>query len=78
VICTHPISTVLEADITGYFDAIVRELLIEVIGKRISDGSILGLIGKWINVGVIEDDRLIVTETGTGQGQVISPLLANI
>jgi RNA-directed DNA polymerase len=36
------------------------------------------LIGKWINVGVIEDGRLLLSETGTGQGQVISPLLANI
>ena len=77
-ICTRPISTVLEADISGYFDAIVRELLIEMIEKRVSDASILRLIGKWINVGVIEDGRLLVSETGTGQGQVISPLLANI
>jgi group II intron reverse transcriptase/maturase len=78
VICTRPISTVLEADITGYFDAIVREMLIEMIEKRVSDASILRLIGKWINVGVIEDGRLLVSDTGTGQGQVISPLLANI
>jgi RNA-directed DNA polymerase len=78
VICTRPISTVLEGDITGYFDAIVRELLVEMIEKRVRDGSILRLIGKWINVGVIEDGRLLVSETGTGQGQVISPLLANI
>ena len=47
-----------------------------MIEKRVSDGSILRLIGKWINVGVIDDGRLLVTETGTGQGQVISPLLA--
>jgi group II intron reverse transcriptase/maturase len=78
VICQRPISTVLEADICGYFDAIVRSLLMEMIEKRVSDGSILRLIGKWINVGVIDDGRLLVTETGTGQGQVISPLLANI
>jgi RNA-directed DNA polymerase len=78
VICQHPISTVLEADIKGYFDAIVRELLMEMIEKRVNDGSILRLIGKWIHVGVIDDGRLIVSETGTGQGQVISPLLANI
>jgi RNA-directed DNA polymerase len=78
VICRRPISYVLEADIRGYFDAIVRGLLIELIKKRVSDGQILRLIGKWINVGVIEDGRLLVTETGTGQGQVISPLLANI
>jgi RNA-directed DNA polymerase len=74
----RPISVVLEADISGYFDAIVRDLLMEMIEKRVSDGSILRLIGKWINVGVIDEGRLIVTETGTGQGQVISPLLANI
>jgi RNA-directed DNA polymerase len=77
-ICQRPISTVLEADITGYFDAIVRNLLSEMIEKRVSDGSIHRLIGKWIKVGVIEDGRLLVTETGTGQGQVISPMLANI
>ena len=78
VIVARPITTVLEADIKGYFDAIVRDLLVEMIEKRVSDGSILRLIGKWIKVGVIEGDRLLVTETGTGQGQVISPLLANI
>jgi RNA-directed DNA polymerase len=78
VICRRPISTILEADISGYFDAIVRSLLTEMIEKRVCDGTILRLIGKWINVGVIEDGRLLVSETGTGQGQVISPLLANI
>src|SRR6266705_430990 len=78
VLCRRPISTILEADISGYFDAIVRSLLIEMIEKRVSDGTILRLIGKWINVGVIEDGRLLISETGTGQGQVISPLLANV
>jgi len=78
VICTRPISTVLEADISGYFDAIVRGQLMEMIGRRVSDGAILRLIGKWINVGVIDEGRLLVAETGVGQGQVISPLLANI
>jgi len=78
VLNTRPVSTVLEADITGYFDAIVRSALMEMIEKRVVDGTILRLIGKWINIGVIEDGRLLVSETGTGQGQVISPLLANI
>ncbi len=49
-----------------------------MIEKRVTDGSVLRLIGKWIKVGVIEDGRLLVSETGTGQGQPISPLLANI
>ena len=50
----------------------------ELVEKRIGDSSLLRLIGKWIHVGVVEDGRLLVTETGVGQGQVISPLLANI
>ena len=78
VICRGPMGYVLEADICGYFDAIVRERLMEMIERRVGDRSILRLIGKWINVGVIEEGRLLVTKTGVGQGQVISPLLANI
>lgn len=69
---------VLEADISGYFDAIVRKKLVEMIERRVKDGSILRLIGKWINVGVIDEGRLLTSETGIGQGQVVSPLLANI
>jgi group II intron reverse transcriptase/maturase len=77
-ICHGPMAYVLEADIQGYFDHIVRSQLMAFIERRIGDGSLLRLIQKWIHVGVIEDGRLLVTETGTGQGQVISPLLANI
>jgi RNA-directed DNA polymerase len=78
VICQRPMRYVLEADICAYFDKIVRSQLMEWIEKRVRDGSILRLIRKWINVGVLEDGRLLVTQTGVGQGQVISPLLANI
>jgi RNA-directed DNA polymerase len=77
-ICCGPIAYVLEADIQGYFDAIVRSQLMAFVERRIGDSSLLRLIRKWIHVGVIEDGRLLVSETGTGQGQVISPLLANI
>jgi RNA-directed DNA polymerase len=69
---------IVEADIQGYFDAIVRSKLIEMIERRVKDGSILRLIGKWINIGAVDKGRLLVSETGTGQGQTISPLLANI
>jgi RNA-directed DNA polymerase len=71
-------SWVLELDIASYFDSIVREQLMEMIEERISDASILRLIRKWINIGVIDDGRLLVSETGTGQGQIVSPLLANV
>jgi len=78
ILFREPISCVLELDISSYFDAIVRKLLMEMIERRISDSSILRLIGKWIHVGVIDDGRLLSSETGIGQGQVISPFLANV
>lgn len=78
IICQRPIAYVLEADICGYFDAIVRERLMEMIERRVKDGSIHRLIAKWINAGIIENGGLLVAETGVGQGQPISPLLANI
>ena len=77
-LCRGSVAYVLEADICGYFDAIVRSQLMEFVERRIGDGSLLRLIRKWLHVGVLEDGRLLVTETGTGQGQVISPLLANV
>src|SRR5215831_10026803 len=74
----RPMEWILEIDIKAYFDSIVREQLMEMIEKRISDGSILRLIRKWIQVGHIDEGRLFVSDTGTGQGQTISPLLANV
>ena len=78
VLCRKPMEFVLELDICSYFDSIVRKLLVEMIERRVTDSDILRLIGKWINVGVMDEGRLLVSETGTGQGQIISPLLANI
>ena len=78
VICRQPTEWILELDIVSYFDSIVREQLMEMIKRRVSDASILRLIGKWINIGAVDDGRLLTSETGTGQGQIISPLLANI
>src|ERR1700682_189811 len=78
VLCRKPTEYVLELDFSSYFDSIVRKQLMEMVEQRINDASILRLIGKWINVGVVDDGRLLTSETGTGQGQIISPLLANI
>jgi group II intron reverse transcriptase/maturase len=78
VICRKPTAYVLELDISSYFDTIVREQLMEMIEKRISDASILKLLRKWINVGVVDEGKLLLSETGTGQGQIVSPLLANV
>jgi group II intron reverse transcriptase/maturase len=78
ILFREPITYVLELDIKSYYDSIVRKHLVEMIGRRVSDGSILRLIGKWINVGVIDEGRLLETEDGVGQGQVVSPFLANV
>src|ERR1700736_5134191 len=78
VICTRSTGWILELDITAYFASIVREQLMEMIEKRVSDSSVLRLIRKWIQVGVIDQGQLLVSDKGTGQGQTISPLLANI
>src|SRR6266705_1735866 len=78
VICRRPTGWVLEIDIRAYFDSIVRSALVEMIEKRVTDSSVLRLIRKWIQVGVIDQGQFLVSDKGTGQGQTISPLLANI
>ena len=52
--------------------------LIRFVEHRIGDRRIIRLITKWLKAGVLEDGRLVVTEEGTPQGAVISPLLATI
>jgi len=78
ILFRESITQVLELDIKSYFESIVRRQLRQMIERRISDGRILQLIGKWVNVGVIDAGRLLETEEGVGQGQVISPFLANV
>jgi len=72
------INWILSADITGLFDNINHELLKDLIRLRVNDGRILQLIGKWLNAGVMEDDRTTYPDKGTPQGGVVSPLLSNI
>lgn len=72
------VNWILTADITGLFDNIEHDTLQELIKRRVNDGAILRLIGKWLNAGVMEEDRLEYPEKGTPQGGVISPLLSNI
>jgi len=72
------IGWIVDADVSGFFDAIDRKLLQDFIRRRVNDGSIRRLIGKWLHVGVLEEGDIKYSETGTPQGGVISPLLANI
>ncbi len=70
---------VVEADIKGFFDNIRWEWLERMLEQRINDGAFLNLIGKWLRAGILEEDgKVIHPQTGTPQGGVISPVLANI
>lgn len=69
---------ILEIDIEKFFDTLDHEKLREILDRRVRDGVILRLIGKWLNAGVMEGEQLSYPEAGTPQGGVISPLLANI
>jgi RNA-directed DNA polymerase len=69
---------ILEVDIRRFFDTLDHACLRDLLRHRIRDGVLLRLIGKWLNAGVMEDGSLSYPETGSPQGGVISPLLANI
>jgi RNA-directed DNA polymerase len=72
------VNYVLDADIRDYFGSVVRSELKSMLQKRIADEAVLRLIGKWLSVGVVEDGKWLLSENGTYQGSVISPLLANV
>jgi group II intron reverse transcriptase/maturase len=69
---------ILEVDIEKFFDTLDHGHLREILRRRVRDGVLLRLIGKWLNAGVLVEGRQEYPETGTPQGGVISPLLANI
>jgi len=72
------INWVLDCDVQSFFDKVNQSWLIRFVEHRIGDRRIIRLIAKWLTAGVLEGGHLIVTEEGTPQGAVISPLLANI
>jgi RNA-directed DNA polymerase len=69
---------VLEVDIRKFFDTLDKTHLREMLERRVRDGVLLRLIGKWLNAGVWEEGAVTYPTTGSPQGGVISPLLANI
>ena len=75
---TRPVNWVLDADIAGFFDAVSHDWLLRFVEHRVGDRRVVRLIRKWLKAGVMmEDGQVIATGTGTPQGAVISPLLAN-
>ena len=72
-------TTVIDADIVGFFDNICQDILLSLLKRRISDPRVLRLIQGWLEAGVMEKGEYTQSDgLGTPQGGVISPLLANI
>ncbi len=69
---------ILEVDIRKFFDTLDHAHLRELLRQRVRDGVVLRLIGKWLNAGVMEGGAVTYPSTGSPQGGVISPLLANV
>ncbi len=68
----------VEVDIQRFFDTLDRDHLRSFVRRRVRDGVLLRLIGKWLRAGVLDAGRWVRPETGTPQGGVISPWLANV
>jgi group II intron reverse transcriptase/maturase len=69
---------VIELDVERFFDTLDKAQLRTFVRRRVRDGVLLRLIGKWLNAGVLDDGAMWFPEAGTPQGGVASPLLANI
>jgi RNA-directed DNA polymerase len=70
---------VVEADIKGFFEHLQWKWLERMLEQRIKDGAFLNLIRKWLRAGILEEDgKVIHPQSGTPQGGVVSPVLANI
>src|SRR6201981_2899157 len=77
-ITSRKVNWILDADIQNFFGSVIREWLVRFLEHRIGDKRIIRLIQKWLRAGILEDGTVTVDDRGTGQGSVISPLLANI
>jgi len=77
-ISSRRVNFIFDADVTAFFDSVSKDWLVRFVEHRIGDKRITRLIRKWLKAGVLEDGVVTVSEMGTGQGSVISPLLANI
>ena len=69
---------VLEVDVRKFFDAMDHGHIREILRRRVLDGVLLRLIGKWLNAGVLEDGDITYPSAGSPQGGVVSPIIANI
>lgn len=68
---------ILEFDVVSFFDSVDRKHLMEMLQRRVADGSILRLVGKCLHVGVLDGAEFTEPSVGTVQGSTLSPLLGN-
>src|SRR6266851_1236017 len=77
-ISSRKVNFILDADIRSFFTEVSQQWAVRFLEHRIGDTRILRLVQKWLRAGVLEDGIVTIEEKGTGQGSVISPLLANV
>lgn len=68
----------VEADIVSFFDRIDRRRLMEMLDERVPDGALQRLVGKCLNVGILDGESISTPDEGATQGSILSPLLGNI
>ena len=69
---------VLEIDVRKFFDTLEHGHLRAILRRRVRDGVLLRLLGKWLKAGILEEGNVSFLQAGSPQGGVISPMLANI
>jgi len=72
------VSTIIDADVSKFFDKMPHKTIHDILRKRVNDGKIHRFIGKWLNAGVVEKDNIHYPDCGSPQGGCISPMIANI
>src|ERR1700757_2802043 len=77
-ITTRKVNWILDADVQNFFGSVNQDWLVQFLEHRVGDKRIIRLIRKWLRAGILEDGVVTVDDRGTGQGSVISPLLANV
>jgi RNA-directed DNA polymerase len=77
-VTSKKVNFILDADIRSYFDSVNQDWLTRFLKHRIDDPRMIRLIQKWLKAGILEDGIVTISETGTGQGSVVSPLLSNV
>src|SRR6201987_3838802 len=77
-ITSRRVNHILDTDVPDFFGRVSQDWLVRFLAHRVGDKRIIRLIRKWLKAGILEDGVVTVADSGTGQGSVISPLLANI